>query len=180
MKALIWVVLEKVMKHQGPPSVLEKGPAIKMIEPKFLEDLHAILSLCAKLCMRTPFFLSFLVLAACPLPIDPIGMPVVTGIDEGPYIPVFCPGIGKVHDDMRASICEAQPFAWKAPCDQELQPCEEFLLELGEACQNKVTTCDYEICSQALQEAACGDWPDACQELVSCWPPGADPTDSGN
>jgi len=98
-------------------------------------------------------------------------------VDPGKPVEVhFCINNTTAPEKYLKNLCTEYPYSWAEGCEanKKLQTCEEFVVALGTSCP-KQDTCDYEKCSMALQLAPCGEWPETCQQVVSCvdpeWPP---------
>ncbi len=90
-----------------------------------------------------------------------------------PHVPHICMSLAEVPPEFAPLTCEGYPFAWEEGCDknEKLQTCDEFLEGLIQACGKKISTCEYEACSLALQQITCGEWPEECNSIAHCESP---------
>lgn len=130
-------------------------------------------------------------------PFDTLGVDTIDSLDSldppstEPVQTDFCwafdPPPYQVPAELFEQLCLEYPFSWECGCEDnnKLQPCLEFLQGLVDGCGHQQSSCSYRICSQALQAAPCGEWPDECQTVVMCGtpqkppPPEPSPTSTG-
>lgn len=94
------------------------------------------------------------------------------GPDPLPANTHLCIGFTVDPSKFLEGLCLSYPFAWEDGCEanEDLQSCTEFVTALMMECP-LLSSCDYEECSKALQLGTCGDWPEACELVVSCVAP---------